>query len=142
MILALLLGVVSGMVVDESSGAGVRKAEVLLTSGRQSQSAMTDAEGRFKFEGVTPGRYQVQVAKTGYEFREARGQGSKGWVEVGQGAGETGLRYLLRPLGLVAGPRCGQRWGSCYRCATGAAETSEARGKDVLDGGARQRDVG
>jgi hypothetical protein len=64
---------------------------------------MTDAEGRFKFEGVAPGRYQVQVGKTGYEFREARGQGSKGWVEVGQGAGETGLRYLLRPLGLVAG---------------------------------------
>lgn len=104
MILAMLLaGVVSGVVVDETTGAGVRKAEVLLVAGRQAQSALSDAEGRFRFEGVAPGRYQVQVQKAGYEYREGRGQGSRGWVEVRQGGDQSGLRYVLRPLGLVTG---------------------------------------
>ncbi|NWF84138.1 MAG: carboxypeptidase regulatory-like domain-containing protein [Bryobacteraceae bacterium] len=103
MILALVVGIVSGIVVDETTGAGVRKAEVLLISGQRSQAAMTDAEGRFKFEGLAPGRYNVQVSKTGFQFREGRGQGSKSVIEIGQGRDETGLRYILRPLGLVTG---------------------------------------
>lgn len=103
MILALLVGIVSGIVVDETTGAGVRKAEVMLVSGRQSQAAMTDSEGKFKFDAVAPGKYQVQVSKTGFEFREGRGPGSKSVIEIGQGGGETGLRYVLRPLGLVTG---------------------------------------
>lgn len=103
MILALLVSVVSGVVVDETTGAGVRKAEVMLVAGRQAQSAMSDAEGRFRFEGVTPGRYQVQIQKAGFEYREGRGQSSRGWVEVGQSGDQTGLRYVLRPLGLVTG---------------------------------------
>lgn len=99
----MLVGIVSGIVVDETTGAGVRKAEVLLVSGRQSQAAMTDAEGKFKFDEVAPGRYQVQVSKTGFEYREGRGQGSKSVIEIGQGGAESGLRYVLRPLGLVTG---------------------------------------
>lgn len=103
MILALLAGIVSGIVVDETTGAGVRKAEVSLVSGRQAQAALTDAEGKFKFDTVAPGKYQVQVSKAGFEFREGRAPGSKGVVEIGQAGDETGLRYILRPLGLVTG---------------------------------------
>lgn len=103
MILALLAGIISGVVVDETTGAGVRKAEVMLTSGRQGQSTLTDAEGRFKFEALAPGRYAVQVTKTGYEPIAGRGAASKSSIEVGQSGDQTGLRYVLRPLGLVTG---------------------------------------
>lgn len=103
MILALLAGVVAGVVVDESTGAGVRKAEVMLTAGPQARSALTDAEGRFRFEALAPGRYTVRVSKAGFEYLEGRGAGSKSLIEVSQSGGETGLRYLLRPLGLVTG---------------------------------------
>ncbi len=103
MILALLVGVISGVVVDETTGAGVRKAEVMVTSGLQGQSTLTDAEGRFKFEALAPGRYNVQVSKTGFESTTGRGSGSKSVIEVGQSGDHTGLRYVLRPLGLIAG---------------------------------------
>lgn len=103
MILALLAGIISGIVVDETTGSGVRKAEVTLTAGRQGQSTMTDAEGRFKFEALPPGRYSIQVSKTGYEFIEGRGTASKSSLDLAQGGNQDGLRYVLRPLGLVTG---------------------------------------
>jgi protocatechuate 3,4-dioxygenase beta subunit len=59
-------GMISGTAVDGESGDPVRKALVTLTiegSPKRWATARTDASGRFQFEGLPPGKYDLRATK-------------------------------------------------------------------------------
>lgn len=62
--------VVSGTVVDPSGGA-VARASISLRTSAPNASAVSDDLGRFRIEGVTPGRYRIDVA-AGDAFKPLR----------------------------------------------------------------------
>jgi Carboxypeptidase regulatory-like domain/Peptidase family M1 domain len=76
-------GTVAGRVVD-AKGAAVVEAYVTVAdaSGEQTRTATTDAEGRFKVDGLNPGVYIVTVTAKG--FGEMRRENVK--VEEGKSA--------------------------------------------------------
>ncbi|HET9833026.1 MAG TPA: carboxypeptidase-like regulatory domain-containing protein, partial [Vicinamibacterales bacterium] len=67
-------GTIRGRVTGTDNGQPLRKAQVRLTSigeGRtptrfENQVTTTDAQGRFEFAELAPGRYQLRAMKGGY----------------------------------------------------------------------------
>jgi iron complex outermembrane receptor protein len=63
---------ISGLVADQT-GAAVAGAKVELVRGSvASGSAVTDGEGRYRFDGIAPGEYRVRVSAAGFEATERR----------------------------------------------------------------------
>ena len=60
---------VSGVVEDESRGV-ILGAQVRLDSGEPLRTTSTDEQGRFVFEGVTPGKYKLRASSAGFEPQE------------------------------------------------------------------------
>lgn len=104
-------GSISGKVVQEAGGQGIRKVVVTLTSTEQGDSpstysTATDATGVFRFEGVEKGRYGVEIARTGYfpaSDRSAVSNGQGRFVDVPAGNEVSGLVYKMRAAGVIAG---------------------------------------
>jgi len=63
-------GIVTGRIETERAGVRmpVRRAKVILTrqGSKDSSTTSTDGEARYRFEGLTPGRYVVTVEKPGF----------------------------------------------------------------------------
>jgi len=59
---------IRGHVVAADSGQPLRKAQVRIVSGelRENRLATTDADGKFEFKEVVPGRYNVSASKGSY----------------------------------------------------------------------------
>jgi hypothetical protein len=55
---------IHGIVVDRSSGAPIRAAAVKVVG--QKWAAITDQDGRFRLQGVTPGSVRVEAEQLGY----------------------------------------------------------------------------
>lgn len=63
-------GVVTGLVSDPT-GAPVAWAKVdLLSSSGAGRSTATDADGRYRFEGVVPGAYSLRASAAGFQVSE------------------------------------------------------------------------
>src|SRR6266702_1360023 len=60
---------VSGVVEDESRGV-ILGAQVRLAGGETPRTTSTDEQGRFGFEGVTPGKYKLRAEAAGFEPQE------------------------------------------------------------------------
>ena len=60
--------IITGHVIDEQTGAPLRRAMVgaMLQDGRSSGMTTTDAEGRFEVRELRAGRYTVNASKAGY----------------------------------------------------------------------------
>jgi hypothetical protein len=56
---------VQGQVVQEPGGQPLKKVNIRL-AGSGGYATVTDAEGHFKIEDVTPGNYQLWLAKSGF----------------------------------------------------------------------------
>ncbi len=63
---ATVNGVVAGVLVDPS-GAPVPGAEVHFVSAQGEQSGFTSPSGEFRFDGLQPGEYRLQVAVPGFD---------------------------------------------------------------------------
>ncbi len=61
--------IVSGTVEDESR-AVILGAQVRLASGEPPRTTSSDEQGRFRFEGVTPGKYKLRAEAAGFEPQE------------------------------------------------------------------------
>ncbi len=60
---------IEGLVVDGMSGRPLKRAELSMNgTERESEAsfAVTDASGRFVFEGLSPGRYVLWASHDGY----------------------------------------------------------------------------
>jgi hypothetical protein len=65
-------GSVSGTVVDQS-GAVVAGAHVKLTSGNQSQDAVSGGDGEFSFANAAPGAFQLTITAAGFATQTSSG---------------------------------------------------------------------
>lgn len=72
---AALLGSISGRVTDADSGAAITGARIALAGPgitSASDSLVTDGDGRFRRDGLAPGRYELSVAARGYVTASGR----------------------------------------------------------------------
>ena len=99
--------VISGVVVNFSSGQPLEGADITLTDGKTAAlvAEMTsDAEGRFVFPHLADGRYALRAAHRGYlaaAFDEHDGFSSA--VVTGKDLITTGLRFAIKPLAVIYG---------------------------------------
>jgi protocatechuate 3,4-dioxygenase beta subunit len=95
-------GVISGIVVEASSGDPVRRAVVTVTwqgTPRSWATTRTDGAGRFVFEGLPPGKYDLRANKAGlgtaiYGANSVRELGDLITLGAGETRGDLKLRFL------------------------------------------------
>ena len=95
-------GVISGTVVEASSGDAVRKAVVTVTwhgTPRAWATTRTDGSGRFTFEGLPAGKYDLRATKPGlgtaiYGANSVRELGDVITLGEGETHGDVKLRFL------------------------------------------------
>jgi hypothetical protein len=95
-------GVISGTVIEASSGDAVRKAVVVLTwhgTPRAWGTVRTDGSGRFTFEGLPAGKYDLRANKIGlgnavYGADSVRELGDEITLGDGEVHGDVKLRFL------------------------------------------------
>jgi hypothetical protein len=93
--------------VNSATGQPVRAVELsLAASGRgEALATTTDAEGKFRFDRVKPGRYSLRGSKAGYERGNygATDFGGRGRTLAVTNQDITGLEFRLIPLGIIQG---------------------------------------
>lgn len=99
-------GAVEGTVVDEVTGEPVSRANVMLSGVRsgktpENTSVQTQADGRFRIDGLEPGNYYVVARKSGYV--ETGGPGGASRFQLTGSEQKTGLTLKLTPQGIVSG---------------------------------------
>jgi protocatechuate 3,4-dioxygenase beta subunit len=101
---------VEGAVTHALTGDPVRKCKVTLRGnsgvGDNSRSAMTDAEGRFRFENLEAGRYRLSAEKSGFVNQEfgARTFGRPGsTLTLDKGMQLKNLSLKITPQGVISG---------------------------------------
>jgi protocatechuate 3,4-dioxygenase beta subunit len=100
---------VSGQVVSLTTGEAVRRANLKLqpVGAGNEATATSDADGKFEFTGVTPGRYRLNAEKQGF-MQQAYGArtgspGSATPLQLAKGQEMKGLTFKLTPHGIIAG---------------------------------------
>jgi len=97
---------VEGMVVNSSTGEGLRRAVVFLrrsdvsrnSPAPASYTAATDSEGKYVFSGLAPGTYVLSAERNG--FTPARYASS---VKLDPGQKASGLLVLMTPHAVITG---------------------------------------
>jgi hypothetical protein len=86
-------GSVTGVVIDEKSGARIAKAVVILRRDQEGGvGENTGADGKFTLRDVDPGAYVLAVERDGYVV--ARGQSQTVNVQAGQTTSDVQLKLL------------------------------------------------
>ena len=108
---------VAGRVVDGVTGQPLAGAQVMLTGMpstfpesvgqvKSSSGAFTDTDGRFEVRRVDPGRYDLQVFKTGYEpqgFPQRSPKSLRGTLSLPPGAALRDLVIRMAPNAKISG---------------------------------------
>lgn len=98
-------GRLRGRVVASDSGTPLRRAQVRATGGavRTTRLTSTDAEGRYEFRNLPPGRYTITVNKAGYvglEFGQRRPFDGGRPLDLAEGQAADEIDFAL-PRGSV-----------------------------------------
>ena len=102
-------GIVRGRVLNAASGRPLAQATALLAPtfvGATTQSATTDARGRFELRGVAPGEYRVFAKAPGYVVPTDRAHDAGDYakeVDVPGGRITDGLTIRLNPGAAISG---------------------------------------
>ena len=108
---------IEGRVVNSLTGEPVRQANLTLTmqpggpgfarpQGRPpSYGATSDTQGKFKFENLPPGRYQLAAEKSGYVRANYGAEPGRPLTPLTGDAGQkiTDLEFKLTPQAIIAG---------------------------------------
>jgi hypothetical protein len=102
-------GIIRGVVVDSQTDEPLPRAVVDLSrmsGGSQPTATQTDAEGRFEFRDLPPGRYLLSASRTPY-LRITyghRGADSRGTpIEVAVDGVVDRIRLAMQPGGVISG---------------------------------------
>ncbi len=106
-------GRIEGILVNQVNGQPLRKGTVslrLTVTGPQpaaapapgSYAVASDAEGKFVFEHVDPGRYVLMADRPGYIRATYRSSGGA-FLNVGPGQVVKNIRFAITPQGVIAG---------------------------------------
>ncbi len=95
-------GVISGTVIDSRSGDPVRRAVVTVTwqgTPRSWATTRTDGSGKFVFDGLPPGKYDLRATKQGlgtatYGANGLRELGDLITLGAGEARGDLRLRFI------------------------------------------------
>ena len=99
-------GSVTGKVVQDPGGQGIRKVIVELVAGEGGEAGKeyrtaTDASGVFRLEGVEGGNYSVELTRPGFFPEKKRAQEWTITLEAGQQL--TDLTYKMQATGVISG---------------------------------------
>jgi len=100
-------GTVAGRVIWEGIGAGIRKVVVRLERTNDELRTApdyvtsTDAEGRFRLDGVAAGQYHLTLTRPG--FVRAGTKPGEPQITVNAGQETSGLLYKMEATGVIAG---------------------------------------
>lgn len=105
-----------GRVLNALTGEPIRKANLVLsqfaansvgTGPPQSTAAVSDMEGKFRFETLEPGRYMLSADKTGFvrqQYGARTGQLGPGTtLTLGSGEKLKNLEFKLTPQAVISG---------------------------------------
>ncbi len=99
------VGNVTGKVVQEGSGQGIRKVIVELVGQNpgapQEYSTSTDALGTFRFEGVPAGEYEVTLTRAAFVRVNPKPEEAR--ITVGAGQEVNAPVYKMQPAGVIVG---------------------------------------
>jgi Ca-activated chloride channel family protein len=100
-------GAVSGAVSDPS-GTPLPGVTVTLHTATGDRTTVTDARGRYEFTGVAPGKYELQVALSGFNERKmkvqvAAGKGVKKDARISSSVSESITVTAATPDAIVGG---------------------------------------
>jgi len=102
-------GVIAGMVLDATGNSPIRRAIVTLSTVEtqpQDAVAWTDANGRFSFGYLPPGRYQLRATKDGYQpaaFGAANSRRPPGIIQLTAGESRNDLVFRLQLVSSISG---------------------------------------
>jgi 5-hydroxyisourate hydrolase-like protein (transthyretin family) len=100
---------VQGQIVQQPGGLPIRKADItLFRIGEEEQdeaeyAAVTDPEGRFKFEDVKPGNYRLEFEHSGFLDAEKRHHGSGMLLSLEPAQEVKDLLFHMTPAGVIIG---------------------------------------
>jgi 5-hydroxyisourate hydrolase-like protein (transthyretin family) len=102
--------VVTGQVLDASTGGPLRKARIVLINEDNDRAdpyiSATDSDGRFVIEGIKPGRYEINIERDGYvsaSYSEDESEKSPAIVSLKSGQRLSDLVFDLQKCGVIAG---------------------------------------
>lgn len=139
---------VEGRVVNGVTGEPLRK--VSLTLRRMAASADTliatsDQEGRFVFENVEPGSYQLTAERAGF-LRQAYGSRSLPYagtpITLSAGQHLKELEFKLLPQGVISGRVVDEEGEPVPQVQVMAMRAGRGRARAGIGGGAMSNDVG
>ncbi len=103
-------GSMQGTVIDAKTGQPLKGAEVSLramSTGNRGEpnSSVSDAEGRFTFDGLSAGRYRLSASRNGYLMRDPRFGGAlrASIVSLSSGQHADGVILRLIPSAVISG---------------------------------------
>lgn len=146
-------GSIEGKVVDQTTGAPVRKANLTLRRNQTgpndagaSYSAATDAGGAYTIADVDPGKYTLSIDKTGYVSTRYGGRASTAGtvISVDKKQKVKDIDFKLVAHGVIAGRVLDDEGDPVSNATVQALKWSYIRGKKQLGGsqGASTNDLG
>lgn len=119
-------------VVRNESNRPVEQAQLVLNPGQGQRELRTDADGRFRFIGVTPGSHRLRVMRIGFQPND---------TTVTVGAGATEVAISLRRLTTLAEVAVVTRPTGVYGTVLSRDSLNPIEGARVDLLGARVRDT-
>jgi hypothetical protein len=89
--------IVEGTVVNALTGEPLRKAQVILEKGNTRYAVGSGADGKFRFEGITPGEYHPEAHRQGFLDSD------EPWVTLESGEHLKDIVIKMMPQSLIAG---------------------------------------
>ncbi len=144
---------VEGRAVHSLTSEPLRKVNVTLSpmsrGGGVARQLSTDVEGRFAFDGIAPGSYQISAERTGFLPQRytppGRSQsGSSSTINLASGQALTGIDVKLMPQGAVAGKVLDMDGDPMQRVQVSVMKVTALAGRRraTMQGGGTTNDLG
>lgn len=131
------LAAVAGTVLRLETGEPLKKAQVILESHGSDTLCvfyLTDEKGRFVFEDVPPGSYNLQVSRNGYvdaEYGQKRPGGSGAVLDLAADQRMTGLVFKLARAAAISGRVFDEDGEPVPKAAVSTYRASKKPGREV-----------